>query len=149
MNEVKPDWLQNGVHTDPERPHKEAPGTSLGVQTGPAEGESSEEQKEKVVGKANVAELDPALAGSLYSDNPKPSKVREPYELQEQAWKLMDEAVRTGAMKLEDGTEVKLNADSLIRVIQWLASAKAKKPHLINPPEDFRLKETTSEKENT
>ena len=59
----------------------------------------------------------------------------------------MDEAVSTGAMVLESGIVVSLNADSLIRVIQWLASAKAKKPHLISPPEDFRLKETTSEKD--
>ena len=114
--------LSDGVHKDSKGPRKEAPGAPLGVQTGPAAGSDSAEQAEK------------------------PAKVREPYELQEQAWKLMDEAVRTGTMKLEDGTEIKLNADSMIRVIQWLASAKAKKPHLINPPEDFRLKETTSEK---
>ncbi|KKL05620.1 hypothetical protein LCGC14_2604190 [marine sediment metagenome] len=125
MNEKKaePAGLQNGVHPNTEGPLKETPGTTLGVQTRPAAGEGGEEQKEAP-----------------------PAKVREPYELQEQAWKLMDEAVRTGAMRLEDGTEIKLNADSMIRVIQWLASAKAKKPHLINPPEDFRLKETTSEK---
>ncbi len=125
MNEKKaePTGLQNGVHPNSEGPRKEAPGASLGVRTGPAEGQSSAKQKEAP-----------------------PPKVREPYELQEQAWKLMDEAVRTGTMKLEDGTKIKLNADSMIRVIQWLASAKAKKPHLINPPEDFRLKETTSEK---
>lgn len=116
--------LSNGVHTDAKGPLKEAPGASLGVQTGPAEGQSSAKQKETP-----------------------PAKVREPYELQEQAWKLMDEAVSTGTMVLESGIVVTLNADSLIRVIQWLASAKAKKPHLINPPEDFRLKETTSEKD--
>ena len=124
MNEKKaePAGLQNGVHTDLERPLKEAHITSLGVQTGPAKGQVSAKQKET------------------------PAKVREPNERQEQAWKLMDEAVSTGTMILEDGAVVKLNADSLIRVIQWLANAKAKKPHLINPPEDFRLKETTSEK---
>ena len=124
MNEKKAEstGLQNGVHPNTEGPLKETPGTTLGVQTGPATGQSSAKQKEA------------------------PAKVREPYELQEQAWKLMDEAVRTGTMILEDGAVVKLNADSLIRVIQWLANAKAKKPHLINPPEDFRLKETTSEK---
>ncbi|KKM86788.1 hypothetical protein LCGC14_1275510 [marine sediment metagenome] len=126
MNEKKTDLtgLQNGVHPNPEKPPKYTSAIPLGLQTGPTAGQSSAKQ----------AEVPPA-------------KVREPYELQEQAWKLMDEAVRTGAMRLEDGTEVKLNADSLIRVIQWLASAKAKKPHLINPPEDFRLKETTSEKD--
>ena len=120
--------LPNGVHTDAKEPLKETPGTSLGVQTRPALGQSSAKQKEA-----------PDKAAP-------PPKVSEPYELQEQAWKLMDEAVRTGGMILEDGTEVKLNADSLIRVIQWLASAKAKKPHLISPPEDFRLHETTGEK---
>ena len=122
--EITKSGLRYGVHPNTEGPLKEAPGTSLGVQTGPATGQGGEEQKETP-----------------------PPKVREPYELQEQAWKLMDEAVRTGSMRLEDGTEIKLNADSMIRVIQWLASAKAKKPHLINPPEDFRLKETTSGKD--
>ena len=126
MNEKKAGSteLPNGVHTDPEGPDKKAPGTSLGLQTGPAEGQSSKEQKETP-----------------------PPKVREPYELQEEAWRLMDRAVSTGQMVLSNGYIVNLNADSLIRVIQWLASAKAKKPHLINPPEDFRLKETTSEKD--
>ena len=115
--------LSDGVYTDSKGPLKEAPGGSLRVQTGPAEGESGTEQKEAP-----------------------PPKVREPYELQEEAWRLMDEAVSNGFMKLSNGVTITLNADSMIRVIQWLASAKAKKPHLINPPEDFRLKETTSEK---
>ncbi|KKK67777.1 hypothetical protein LCGC14_2950680 [marine sediment metagenome] len=126
MNEKKaePAGLQNGVHPNTQGPLKEAPGASLGVQTGPAEANvRGKEQKEE------------------------PPKVREPYELQEEAWRLMDEAVSNGFMKLSNGVTITLNADSMIRVIQWLASAKAKKPHLINPPEDFRLKETTSEKD--
>ncbi len=125
MNEKKaePAGLQNGVHPNTEGPLKEASGGSLGVQTGPAEGQGSKEQEKAP-----------------------PPKVREPYELQEEAWRLMDEAVSNGFMKLSNGVTITLNADSMIRVIQWLASAKAKKPHLINPPEDFRLKETTSEK---
>ena len=124
MNEKKaePAGVQNGVHPNPEGPLKKALGGSLGIQAGPAEGEGGKEQKEE------------------------PTKVREPYELQEEAWRLMDEAVSNGFMKLSNGVTITLNADSMIRVIQWLASAKAKKPHLINPPEDFRLKETTSEK---
>ena len=126
MNEkkVEPTGLQNGVHPNTEGPFKETPGASLGVQTGPATGQGGEEQKETP-----------------------PPKVREPYELQEEAWRLMDEAVSNGFMKLSNGVTITLNADSMIRVIQWLASAKAKKPHLINPPEDFQLKETTSGKD--
>ena len=125
MNEKKaePTGLQNGVHPNTEGPLKETPGTSLGVQTGPATGQGGEEQKETP-----------------------PPKVREPYELQEEAWRLMDEAVSNGFMKLSNGVTITLNADSMIRVIQWLASAKAKKPHLINPPENFVLHETTGEK---
>ena len=71
MNEKKdgPTGLSNGVYPNTEGPRKEALGASLGVQTEPAAGQSSAKQKEA------------------------PSKVREPYELQEQAWKLMDEAV--------------------------------------------------------
>ena len=113
--------LSDGVHTDSKGPLKEAPGGSLGVQTGPAEGQGGKEQKEE------------------------PPKVREPYELQEEAWRLMDEAVSNGFMKLSNGVTITLNADSMIRVIQWLASAKAKKPHLLSKPEDFKLHETTGD----
>ncbi|KKL14785.1 hypothetical protein LCGC14_2512200, partial [marine sediment metagenome] len=48
-------------------------------------------------------------------------------------------------MKLSNGVTITLNADSMIRVIQWLASAKAKKPHLLSKPEDFKLHETTGD----
>ena len=124
MNEKKAGSteLPDGVHPNTEGPDKEAPGTSLGLQTGPAEGQGSKEQKETP-----------------------PPKVREPYELQEEAWRLMDEAVSNGFMKLSNGVTITLNADSMIRVIQWLASAKAKKPHLLSKPEDFRLHETTGD----
>ena len=124
MNEKKaePARLQNGVHPNTEGPLKEAPGTALGVQTGPIEGQGGKEQKEAP-----------------------PPKVREPYELQEEAWRLMDEAVSNGFMRLSNGVTITLNADSMIRVIQWLASAKAKKPHLLSKPEDFRLHETTGD----
>ena len=124
MNEKKTDLtgLQNGVHPNPEKPPKYTSAIPLGVQTRPAKGQSGEEQEKTP-----------------------PPKVREPYELQEQAWKLMDQAVSEGCMKLESGIVVTLNADSLIRVIQWLASAKAKKPHLLSKPEDFRLHETTGD----
>ena len=87
MNEKKADstGLSDGVHKDFKGPLKEAPGASLGVRTGYVPARDAAEQKEEP-----------------------PPKVREPYELQEQAWKLMDEAVRTGTMILEDGTVVKL-----------------------------------------
>jgi len=77
----------------------------------------------------------------------KTAKTREPHELQEEAWRLMDEAVSTGKMTLENKQEVTLNADSLIRVIQWLASSKAQKPHIIPKPEDFKLQEPSDESE--
>ena len=125
MNEKKAELagLQNGVHPNTEGPLKETPGPALGVQTGPAEGQSGTEQAEA-----------------------SPAKVREPHELQEEAWRLMDEAVSNGFMRLSNGITITLNADSMIRVIQWLASAKAKKPHLLSKPEDFRLHETTGDK---
>ncbi|KKL61658.1 hypothetical protein LCGC14_2193110 [marine sediment metagenome] len=124
MNEKKAEVTRvlNGMYSDVKRPQEKAPGASLGIPDGSAGEAGDKEQKEA----------------------PPPTKVREAYELQEQAWKLMDQAVSEGRMVLESGAIVTLNADSLIRVIQWLASAKAKKPHLINPPEDFKLKETTS-----
>ncbi len=112
--------LHDGIHADSERPFKEAHVASLGGTTIPTTKEQAPpKQKEKV---------------------------REPHELQEEAWRLMNDAVSTGQMVLSNGITITLNADSLIRVIQWLASSKAKKPHLIDVPEDFNLKETTSGK---
>ncbi len=126
-----PPGLQNGVHQDTQGPNQEAPKTPLGEQSGGPPGNSTKEQAE-----TTGFPVGPAF------DLP-PDKVREPQELQDEAWRLMDQAVSRGIMTLSDGTEVKLNADSLIRVIQWLASAKAKKPHFVPTPEDFNLKETT------
>lgn len=119
MNEKKEQampGLHDGVHEDAQGPNQETPTAPLG--------DGHQDQKDAIPAKQK-------------------EKVREPHELQDEAWRLMDEAVKKGVMTLEDGTEVRLNADSLIRVIQWLASAKAKKPHFISKPEDFKLKDTT------
>ena len=80
----------------------------------------------------------------------KKKKVREPHELAERCWELVDEAITSSEMTLENGTMIKLNPDSYIRLVQWLATSKAKKPQHVIPPEDFILKKTgeDGEKEN-
>ncbi|KKM67379.1 hypothetical protein LCGC14_1471720 [marine sediment metagenome] len=113
--------LHDGVHEDAEGPNRQTLKTPLRDSDEPTQEAKTPTEQKKAV--------------------------REPHELQDEAWRLMDEAVAKGKMTLEDGTEVRLNADSLIRVIQWLASAKAKKPHFIPKPEDFRLKDTTGQKD--
>ncbi len=72
-------------------------------------------------------------------------KTRDPAELAEHSWKLINEAISTGKVTLENGVEVILDVDHLIRLVQWTATTKAKKPHAIAPPEDFSLKSTTGE----
>ena len=79
-----------------------------------------------------------------------PQKPREPHELQEIAWGLVEEALTKGTITLKenDGISIGLNSDVVIRLAQWLCQAKAKKPHLVNPPEDFILKETGDAEED-
>lgn len=116
-----PFGIPDGIDKDPKRSCGKAPKAPFGNSVSPSYENLSPPEQEK--------------------------KVREPHELQEEAWRLMDQAVTSGKMILEDKTEVRLNADSLIRVIQWLASAKAKKPHIIPTPEDYVLKETTGQED--
>ena len=75
---------------------------------------------------------------------------REPHELQEIAWELVEEALTKGTISLRDndGVTIGLKPDAIIHLAQWLAQAKAKKPQLVNPPEDFILKETGDAEEN-
>jgi len=64
----------------------------------------------------------------------------------EVSWDLIDEAVRSGKMTLEDGETVyRLNGELFVRLIQWLATSKAKKPQIVSKPEDFNLEETTGD----
>ena len=112
--------LRDGVYKDAQGPQQKTSNTSLRIPTERTQGGLTPEQEKKVN-----------------------HLIKEPHELQEEAWRLMSEAVTTGKMTLESGLEVHLNADSLIRIIQWLSSSKAKKPHLISTPEDYVLKQTT------
>lgn len=73
--------------------------------------------------------------------------VREPHELAEHCWKLIDEGIRCAKMTLESGKIIDLNPDNYIRLVQWLATSKAKKPQHVTAPEDFQLHKTGAKNE--
>ena len=70
---------------------------------------------------------------------------REPSELQEIAWQLIDEALTKGTMTLvgDPGKPINLGSQDIVRIAQWLATSKARKPQLVSPPEDFIMKESS------
>jgi len=68
---------------------------------------------------------------------------KDPAELQELAWKLVDEIICEGTMTLQSGKCVPISPQDIVRIAQWLATTKARKPQLVNPPEDFNLKESS------
>ncbi len=64
-------------------------------------------------------------------------------ELAEHSWGLIDDAIRTGEFILESGKKILLDTEAIVRLVQWTATIKAKKPQGAPLPEDFKLKETT------
>lgn len=70
---------------------------------------------------------------------------RDPAELQEIAWAMIDEALTAGTMTLQNdsGKPIKLGSQDIVRIAQWLATSKVKKPAPVQTPEDFIMKETT------
>ncbi len=67
---------------------------------------------------------------------------RSPAELAEHSWSLIDDAIREGNFVLENGKVVELDAEAIVRLVQWTATIKARKPSGVPTPEDFKLKKT-------
>ena len=72
---------------------------------------------------------------------------REPHELQEIAWGLIDEILTEGKMTLQNGISYVVDKEAIVHLSQWLATAKAKKPRHVSVPEDFVLKKTGGEED--
>lgn len=73
--------------------------------------------------------------------------VKTPEELSEIAWKIVSEALTTGSSTLGTGRELTLDTDQIMRLAQWMATSKAKKPRPVSTPEDFKLRSTSSEED--
>ncbi len=67
---------------------------------------------------------------------------RSPAELAEHSWSLIDDAIREGKFVLENNKVVELDAEAIVRLVQWTATIKARKPSGVPTPEDFKLKKT-------
>ena len=69
---------------------------------------------------------------------------KDPAELQEIAWNLIDEALTKGTMTLTDqpGKPIRLIPQDIVRIAQWLATSKARKPQLVAVPEDYEVKQS-------
>ena len=72
-------------------------------------------------------------------------KARDPDELIDQAWGMVDQAMTSMSMTLDDGTTIKLSPMDIVKLVQWLAQVKTKKPKVVSNPEDFILSKTGSE----
>lgn len=73
---------------------------------------------------------------------------RDPSQLAEYSWELINQALTQGKITLENTVSYNLDVELLIRLVQWTATIKAKKPHAVSPPEDFNLKPTTGEEDD-
>ena len=72
-------------------------------------------------------------------------KARDTDALGEQAWSMLDQAMTSMSMTLDDGTTIRLTPDAIVKIVQWLAQIKTKKPKVVSTPEDFILSKTASE----
>ena len=72
-------------------------------------------------------------------------KARDPDELVEQSWAMVDEALTSMSMHLQDGTLIKLTPFDIVMLVKWLAMVKTKKLKVVSTPEDFILPHTGSE----
>ena len=62
-------------------------------------------------------------------------------QLTARSWELLQEAVESGKLRLEDGTVVELNPGILMKAIQWLASLDSvRKRKDLGAPEEFRVR---------
>jgi hypothetical protein len=67
-----------------------------------------------------------------------------PEELSAAAWDRINEAMAIGAMFLPGGRVIILGPDNIVKITQWLATLKAKRPKAVMKPEDYTPKETKS-----
>lgn len=70
---------------------------------------------------------------------------RTPEELSADAWDRIAEAMHLGAMQLPGGRIIVLGPDNLVKLTQWLATLKAKRPKAVMKAEDFQLQVTKQE----
>lgn len=75
-------------------------------------------------------------------------KAREPDALVEQAWNMVDQAMTSMSMTLDDGTKINLSPMDIVKLVQWLAQIKTKKSKVVSNPDDFILSRTDSEDES-
>lgn len=69
-------------------------------------------------------------------------KAKDPGALSEDAWGLIAEAMHSGTMSLPGGRAIVLGAGDLVKLTQWLATIKARKPKAFAGVDDFVPKET-------
>lgn len=69
---------------------------------------------------------------------------KTPEELSEIAWKLVSDALVLGSIEVNGDTR-RLDTDQILRLAQWMATSKARKPRPVSTPEDFLLRKTTED----
>mgnify|MGYP001574358433 CR=1 FL=1 len=67
---------------------------------------------------------------------------RSPTELTEEAWSLIDQALKEGKMTMASGQTISLTPSEIVELVKWLSAVKIKKPDNVPVPEDFQLRAT-------
>ena len=67
---------------------------------------------------------------------------RSPGELTEEAWSLIDQALKEGKMTMGSGQTISLTPSEYVELVKWLSGVKLKKPENVPVPDDFMPKKT-------
>ncbi len=63
-------------------------------------------------------------------------------DLNEEAHRLLKEALESGKLTLKSGTIMALDGKSMIALVEWICSRMPKKPKLVTQVEDLPVQET-------
>ena len=82
------------------------------------------------------------------------SKTEDQEQLINRSWELVQEALTRGTLTLESQDPAKpsqriLDTESVIDLAKFFVQLKVKKPQLVQKPEDFDLKPTTGDEDET
>jgi len=66
----------------------------------------------------------------------------DPDQMTALAWDQLKQIQDTGQLTLPNGKALQFDPDSVLRVLQWLATQKARKPRVLDSPDDLAIPTT-------
>lgn len=68
--------------------------------------------------------------------------VLTPEQLAEVCWGLLNQGVQQRKITVPSGETVEVEAEQYVRLLQWAATLKIKKPKAVSKPEDYQPRQT-------